>query len=293
MTDVSAVPLMTASFGPVLVDMRYGDVLKTDIPVAEPLVGREVMKVGQKTQAETKKVTLRDLLHEYSKLLNNLRDAKSRARLQQISDEISRRFTEELMEKTVKNLSSTYFQMKEVTAKSVGMQPQFGHVDQQVIKALKQDDILWDAYKGLGSNLSKRLNDVIDESFRIKMRPSMDQIREQMEKEVELSKPRLNRIIRTESTRVSNVAKMNAYHDYDPEGERLYKWRGPPFDPLRSSKHCQWLKEKIKEEGGAVTLAQMKQLWREASDRFNGQKWVYREGILHPNCRHVLELRPL
>jgi hypothetical protein len=254
---------------------------------------REIMKTGERTRDEWAGRSTRSLLREYHKLFKTVKEVGTMSRLRRIAKEISKRMSELLHKKAQDQVEGTYKDVKGVTARSLGASLQFGRVDKAVIKALRDDDIMWDAYKGLGTDLSQRLNKIIDESFRLAIRPTMDEIRGQMEEVVDLNQSRIENIVRTETARVANVSKMHMYDEYDPEGERTYTWRGPPWDPRRSSKHCQWIKRQIAREGGSVPLRKMRELWKEASIRFNGPKWRYRDGVPHPRCRHVLEVVPL
>lgn len=270
-----------------------GDHVVSRIPIskASPRY-RYIMKTGERTRDEWKNKSTRALLREYHKLFKKIKDAGIRSRLRSVAQEISKRFSKVLYDNARNNLEKTYIDIKGVTSRSLGYDPVFGHIDDNVIKTLDQEGIMWGAYKGLGTDMSKKLNDIIDESFRVEIRPSMDEIRKNMEEVVKLSEGRLEGIISTEVARVTNVAKYQSYNERDPSGERTYTWRGPPWDERRSSKHCEWVKQQVADEGGSVTLSRMRALWKEASRRFNGPKWVYRDGVLHPRCRHVLEVLP-
>lgn len=250
---------------------------------------RDLFKTGERTRDEWKNKTLRKLWREFSKLAKDFRKAGTRVRMGAIADEIVKRLTGILIKSTQDNLETTYIQIKGVTARSLGYEPRFGHVDKKILKTLKESKPLYEAYAGLSKDLSQDLNKIIEDSYKVAIAPTMAEMRSTMSNQVNLSKSRLNAIIRTETALTSNLAKFQSYDDYDPEGKRKYTWKGPPWDPRRSSDHCQFIKDTIRAEGGSVTRQRLRQIMRMASDKFNGPKWKYREGIVHINCRHTPE----
>lgn len=250
---------------------------------------RDIMKTGERTRDIQKNKTLRQLWREFTKLMKDFRKAGTRVKMGSIADEISKKMSKVLLKKTQESIDTTYVEIKGVTARSLGYEPKFGHVDEKILKTLRESKPLYEAYAGLSKDLSKDINKVISDSYKLAVSPTMDEMRKVLAQKVNLSKSRLNGIIRSEMTLTSNLAKFQSYDERDPKNEREYTWSGPNYDPRRSSDHCEWIKQQIRKEGGKVKRPRLRQLMKMASDKFNGKKWKYREGLVHVNCRHTPE----
>ena len=278
---------MTTEVGPPI--NRSTPVLGHPYYCQSDIAKRDLFKTGERTRDEWKNKTLKQLWRAFTKLAKDFRKSGNRVKMGNIASEISKKLTEVLLKQTHDNLETTYIDVKGVTSRALGYEPRFGHVDKKVLTTLKKSKPLYDAYAGLSKDLSGDLNKIIADSYQLAVSPGMDEMRKVMEQRVGLSKSRLNTIVRSEMGLVSNLAKFQSYEEYDPDHKRKYTWKGPPWDPRRSSDHCQFIKDKIKAEGGSVTLPRVLELMEIASNKYNGPKWKYRKGLVHVNCRHTPE----
>lgn len=96
------------------------------------------------------------------------------------------------------------------------------------------------------------------------------------------------RIARTESQAIVTKAREQWYEDdFDADDEPLFIWQGP--QDHRTTEACTWLKEQANPTYGGEpkTIPELKELVREASDRFFPDLRV-REWTVHPFERHTI-----
>lgn len=100
-----------------------------------------------------------------------------------------------------------------------------------------------------------------------------------------LSEDEAEAIARTETQALVADAREQGYaEEFDLEEEE-FRWVGP--DDHRNTDACEWIKAQVAEEGGAVSLARLKELVEEAPEHDPDINTEPREWTPHINCRHT------
>ena len=160
----------------------------------------------------------------------------------------------------------------------------FGEVDRNAIEVIKNSRVFKSAFSGFNKSVSAKLNEKIAKAFETPGGFSINKLVDDMSKVVDASRGRLERIARTESSNISNIARKNSYLKVDETGsEFLYKWIGP--SDHRTTVYSKGVKKAVKSEGGAVTMKRLEELIKE-----NGDSKIYspqRPLTTHLNQRHT------
>ena len=91
-------------------------------------------------------------------------------------------------------------------------------------------------------------------------------------------------IARTEARRVSTIAREQDAIANDPP-DAVYKWQGA--NDHRTTRQCNEIKERVRQEGGAVPLGRLRQIVREVGMRHASPGFrMIDDWTPHINCRH-------
>jgi len=93
---------------------------------------------------------------------------------------------------------------------------------------------------------------------------------------------RSERIARTEIGVISNLAKANAFDEYDPQRKLKYRWLSMP--DVRRTEWCKKISEMTKD---GVSLEELKGIIREYGDTKLKER---RDFQSHINCRSTLQV---
>ena len=184
--------------------------------------------------------------------------------------------------------------------KDVGIGPgEIGLVEAKLM-TLQRDGILYDSYAKLAQETSEAVDDALRQG--IAQNVGHREMEARLQGVAELSAGRAERIVRTESQHVSNVARAEGYSHIETGGVLYdYHWRGPKYDGGqkvggRSSEHCRIIKERaqaVREREGRVSIDALLQIVNAVSMELNGPGWEVRDWTPHVNCRHAMSGRPI
>jgi len=184
--------------------------------------------------------------------------------------------------------------------KDVGIGPgELGLVEAKLL-TLQRDGVLYDSYAKLAQETSEAVDDALRQG--IAQNVGHREMEARLQGVADLSAGRAERIVRTESQHVSNVARAEGYSHIETGGVLYdYHWRGPKYDGGqkaggRSSEHCRIIKERaqaLRAQEGRVSLDALLQIVNAVSAELNGPGWEVRDWTPHANCRQSLSSRPL
>ena len=161
----------------------------------------------------------------------------------------------------------------------------FGGTDQAVLDSLAADPTgSIHALRTFDTAITDQFNDIIRESF-VEGETTKEVVR-RMREVVNTEVYKLERIARTETTRISNNAKDRAYELRETERGEVFRfeWVGPT--DARTTDICIWIKKEVDKvgKGKGVTRTEMKGIQEEAIRKF-GSTGSYL--LPHINCRHT------
>jgi hypothetical protein len=199
----------------------------------------------------------------------------------------------------------------------------FSKDDIAVLQTIYRNSPFWDSFSNMSQSLSTKLKEIITNSY---MAPTEAKFKEalravqtkfpnksleaqmtiaygrvgkfslprtikEFQKIVETETYHIERIVRTETTAVTNKAREITFEAEDPEEENLYDWFGP-LDS-RTTEQCKTIQRTVKQEGQGkgVSIDRLKEIQKEVVEDFNQQNntdWQYRDWVPHANCRRVL-----
>jgi len=100
----------------------------------------------------------------------------------------------------------------------------FNDNDKNIIYNYSNSKLLWQAYANTNVAITKKINSIIASNYEDGVF-DMTAAKKQFLKEIpELSKNRINTILRTENSNIRRLALEQTYNKLDPEGEFRYKW---------------------------------------------------------------------
>ena len=101
---------------------------------------------------------------------------------------------------------------------------------------------------------------------------------------IDMTDGRLRLIARTESTAVSNTARINSYKKTDPEGKARYVWYGP--NDYRTTQRC---KNIMRRTRAGVKLDKLIQIVKEEANKWDKDFTVDPNHLTAGyNCRHTI-----
>lgn len=241
-----------------------------------------------KERSKPKEVSKADFDDEFlSKLNDELKDLfKKISRKKNLSEAgmkkrikgLVQKFQKNLIGKTDKALKDAYKTSIQEVESDLGIDIGFGEVDKNALNVIRNSRPLSNAYSGLNERLSKNLNEVIEKNFS-DSDFSLSKMVSDMQDVVDESEGSLNRIARTESHNIRNLARENSYDKVDEAGELKFKWIGPKDS--RTTKFCQKITNRTK---NGVTRKELREIIREEADQETYM--ASRPYSPHINCRH-------
>lgn len=103
----------------------------------------------------------------------------------------------------------------------------WGKVDSNAIEALTNQRVLSRAYQGITDKVTFKINNIIRQAISNPEKFTIGDITEKIKDVSDVADYRAENIARTETSRVSNTARLNSYKKEDGENLFKYKWIGP------------------------------------------------------------------
>jgi len=183
------------------------------------------------------------LKREIQKLLHIYKKKPTEQQLRTAVDKMKTGLQEELSLAVNRSFDTTYMTGKDSVEKEIGVNLSFGKVDEQTLMVLKNQPVLYESYAGLTRELVEKVNDVISDAYHSEIAPSAKSITEALKNHVQLADSRAENIARTESAKVMNAARRNAYLQDDPTDDAMYLWIGP--DDHRTTETSKNIKQQV------------------------------------------------
>ena len=191
-------------------------------------------------------------------------------------DRICRTLTDKFRGKYEREVVKYYLREKSRIAQQLKTKLDFRAHDLEALRELTRSEIMWRAYRGLGNVLSEKVNGRIKSFFE---HGDYERLVKEIRADAGIGYSRSERIARTETGVISNLAKANAFDEYDPEGMKRYMWYGP--DDVRNTDWCRLIR-KLTRQG--VSLGQLRDIIRVHGDTRLKNRRDYQ---VHINCRHT------
>jgi len=166
-------------------------------------------------------------------------------------------------------------------------------VKEALNRVLDEFDVIYDQIEDLGPGDIDQLKELFRENLTQPEGWSLKSIRDDIQDAFDVSYEKAETWARTESSRVLNKTREEAYKaqtDEEGAGDKVFKWTGPGTpDDGHTTDACVWMKEQTDPAYGGepVTLEELHQLAREAADRFFPELKYSDDWVLHPHERHT------
>ena len=305
------------------------DYLKEIIPLL-PLIkesGTKALAARDKIESSISKTLIALFEKGLITNLGKVKDANKK-QLGKTVDALVKKITDKLEMLTFAKMLQAYRKGKHLT-KEIEKQDidwnalPFSKDDIAVLQTIYRDSPFWDSFSNMSQSLSDKLKETITNSYmapteakfkealravktKFPTKPlkaqmliaygrvgkfSLAQTIKEFQKIVETESYHIERIVRTETTAVTNKAREITFEVEDPEEENLYDWFGPLDN--RTTDQCKTIQRTVKQEGQGkgVSIDRLKEIQKEVVADFNQKNntnWQYRDWVPHANCRRVL-----
>lgn len=169
--------------------------------------------------------------------------------------------------------------------------PEF--VQEAIERVVEKYDVVFDRIEGLGPAEAMKLEELLKENLTQSQGWSLKSLTDDLQEAFDVAHDKAETWAQTESARVLNTTREEAYKaqadDPDAEGKK-FKWTGPGTpDDGRTTDACVWLKEQTDPSYGGEprTLPELRELAREAADKFFPNLKYSDDWVIHPNERHT------
>jgi hypothetical protein len=157
--------------------------------------------------------------------------------------------------------------------------PEF--VAEAIRAVIDAGEAVYQDIEGLSGREIADLAELLGDNLTQRQGWSLDSIASDIRDRFDVDMDRAENLARTESARVLNQAREEGYEESGSD-DALYRWTGP--SDHRETECCAWLKEQTKD---GVTMERLKELAREAAERFFPDLDYNDDWILHPGERHT------
>ena len=303
--------------------------LKEIIPLL-PLIkesGTKALEARDKIESSISKTLIK--LFEKS-LITNLGKVKdaNKKQLGKTVDLLVKEITDKLETMAFTKILQAYKKgkrlVKELTKQDIDWDAlPFSKADRDVLRTIYRDSPFWDSFSNMSQSVSEKLKEIITNSymapteakFKEALRAvkakfpgksleaqmliaygrvgkfSLAQTIKEFKNVVQTESYHIERIVRTETTAVTNKAREVTFEEEDPENENLYDWFGPLDN--RTTDQCKTIQRTVKQEGRGkgVSIDRLKEIQKEVVEDFNQKNttnWKYRDWVPHAQCRRVL-----
>lgn len=223
---------------------------------------------------------------EMSKIMNGA-EKFSKIEIQNLINKTLNETILKMEDHTRHHLGLSYREGQQYVAELIGKAINFSKVDESAISAIVNKKVLFDSYKNMSIDLSKKLNEVIEDSFRHPETHSIDNMVRKMQESTSADLYKLSRIARTESHIASQTGRAISFEKFDPNNEFRYKWA--IRRDTRTSDVCKAIDTQVEVEGGGkgVTLNRLNDILKENVMKYH-PNLEFRPWMCHPNCRSGL-----
>lgn len=205
----------------------------------------------------------------------------SKEQLEKRVEELVLKFGEKTKKMVEKEIKATYYKTMEQVEKELNRNILFTDKDKNAINLLASSKPLTEAYVGMTQKVSEKINKVIEEAYTEPGSLDINSLVKTMQEVTEEEESSLRRIARTETSKVSHLARMNSYEQIDENGKGLYRWIGPSDD--RTTPTCKELKARTNK---GVPLIELQNLIKEVSAKYDPD--FVADGMTpHFQCRHT------
>ena len=194
--------------------------------------------------------------------------------VQQITDAVISEFRRDW----TKTVSELYLSTKRRVAKRLKQKMRFTAEDMDSLRLVTRGPILQRVYTGLSKVLSDEINERVKNYFK---HGNFERLVKEIKEVGGMTYSRADRIARTESGVVENLALANAYKEADPEDKRRYRWVSIPDE--RRTEWCEKI-SRLTQHG--VTLKELEEIIREHGDPRLKNRRPFQ---VHINCRSTIQ----
>lgn len=219
------------------------------------------------------------IVAEIKKFIKTFKRKPTEAEIKEITAKITLNLEDNLKQKTLDIFREGY----EKEAKSLSRDFSFGHIDEEALVVLSNQDVLSKSYSDLSNKLVNDLNGVIQRAYRNDKGLSLNQMVKEMKEIGRVAEYKAERIARTEMSKVSTMARVNSYKKEGNFEQMKFKHIGP--DDNRTTIMSRIVKEKTK---GGVSWDEYYNIIKDVAAEYMGSKWTvdYNFPITHPQTRH-------
>ncbi|MHC1583107.1 MAG: phage minor head protein [Methanosarcinales archaeon] len=194
--------------------------------------------------------------------------------VQQITDAVISEFRRDW----ARAVSELYLSTKRRVARRLRQKMRFTAEDMDSLRLVTQGPILRRVYEGLSKVLSDKINERVKEYFK---HGDFERLVREIKEVGNMTYSRADRIARTESGVVENLALANAYRESDPEGKRRYRWVSIPDE-----RRTEWCKKISELTRHGVTLEELREIIKEHGDPRLKDRRPFQ---VHINCRSTIQ----
>ena len=219
------------------------------------------------------------LVREFEQLFSKLRYRRkpSERQVKELVSKLSGISAGKMKRSLEKQVKDIYTQGIRDVAKDTGVKIGFGQVDQNAVSLIKKDRTFSSAFQNVSKTNKKRLVEDIEKFY--EEPTSLGDLVQTLSKTVDGSEGKLNTIARTESHRISTIARSNSYFKADPKGAFKFQWIGPSDN--RTTDICKELERKTI---NGVSKSVLKNLIGDVAKKHGSKA---RDFTPHINCRHT------
>lgn len=183
---------------------------------------------------------LKGLIQDYSeRFLNNADEATVKRELERLR----KRMITELEAASRAFYEEEYKKAMTTVERELDRNFEFGVVDQNAIRLLSSQPVLYEAYAGLTDELIERTNEILTRAYQTPGGVDRRKLEAQIEEATGLANHRAENIARTETGKVSAAARKNSYQKDDRFQTFRFRHIGP--DDQRTTKTSKRIKQRV------------------------------------------------
>jgi len=267
-----------------------GDDIERNALFIEWADANRVMFKGRASEQDKMSALLKRILEEEIEKVAGKREP-TKEELELALNRAAERIGEELVAGFREQARKAYEKGLKQVGRDLAYPFKMGGVHEGALKTLIEGKGVAESFAGFSKTISTRFNEIVAEAFRAGA-PASGPIVLRMIDEVGWERRKsLERIARTETWKVWETSRMNAYEEFERETDEklLYRFGRD----LKDKKQCKICTEIIRRTEDGVSLEELKRIVIAVSTdtTFGGSpKWnPTRDGgfpLSHPNCRH-------
>ncbi len=220
---------------------------------------------------------------EINKFLKKFKRKPSEADLKRGIKDINRRLARELNLSSKGLFKKLYSDEMEKVGRELGVNIIMGKIDENAIEVLNNQKVLAEAYEGIASKLTEKINEIIEDAYKDPKGLTVQQMTDKIKELTETSDFHAETIARTETGKISSAARKNSYAKEEGFENFKFKWIGP--DDHRTTDTSKRIKARTSK---GVTLDNLIKIVTEESAKDFPEWTVYKDfPVSHYNSRHT------